>query len=606
MLSHLYDESSNQKKIEFGKSLKNLTWKLLEQDERIVGALCQKLKIDDILARILVNRGVLDGELGASFIDPKLRDLLPNPFILKDMEKAADRIAKSIITKEKVTIFADYDVDGATSAAVLYKFYKELGVTPEIYIPSRLKEGYGPSAAAMEQIKKSDNTLVITVDCGTTAFEPLKVAKNIGLDVIVIDHHLALVELPDVYAVVNPNRIDDDFAYKSIAAVAVTFFVIIAVRQQLRTMNWFSQDILEPDLMQFLDLVALGTVCDVMPLTHINRVFVKHGLKLIAQRRNLGISTLFNIIKLDTIPQCYHLGFVLGPRINAGGRVSEGGLGAALLTTNNEIEAYNIAVRLEQLNDERKSLEAQALAEAIAQVQKNNCANNPIIIVVGKDWHIGILGILASRIKEQYHKPSAVISITNGVGKGSARSIPGIDLGSKISSAKAKGLLLEGGGHAMAGGFTVLEEKIADFENYLIENINKSNDSTDCFNKACELEIDAVISVKAANYELLKATEKAAPFGHGNPQPRFAICNAKIIRTIIINQLHLLLIIADSMDVKKKNVLKCMLFRGAENELGKFLLNNAGSSVNLIGTLQANELYDSKVKFIVEDIAIYD
>jgi single-stranded-DNA-specific exonuclease len=454
-----YDENIEDK---FGKSVKGLKWAVLDPDERIVTTLSQKLGIPDLLAKVLVNRGILSADDARKFLDPKVRDLLPDPFLLKDMDKAATRFAEAVVNKEKITIFGDYDVDGATSSALLKRFFRDVDIDAGIYIPNRILEGYGPNLDALKKLKDEGNTLVITVDCGIVSFEPIKGAKDYGLEIIVIDHHLSTDEMPEAYAVVNPNRFDDEFEFKSLAAVGVAFLTVVAIRSKLRDMGYF-KDKPEPNLLDYLDLVALGTVCDVMQLNNVNRAFVAQGLKLINQRKNLGIATLSNVARLEVVPQSYHLGFVIGPRINAGGRVGEGMLGATLLSTLDSMEAFTIATRLEQLNDERRAVEAVILEEAINEVESKELYKKPLIIVTGNNWHQGILGILASRIKEKYSRPTAIISFVDGMGKGSARSITGIDLGSLLANAKQKGILVHGGGHAMAGGFTIEQSKLPEF-----------------------------------------------------------------------------------------------------------------------------------------------
>lgn len=584
----------------FGKSVKGNVWKFTEADQRLVLTISQKLNIPEILATILIKRGVHSSEEASSFLDPKLKDSLPNPFDLKDMDKAANRLADAIINKEKITIFGDYDVDGATSSALLKRFFRDVGIDAGIYIPNRINEGYGPNTKALKKLKDEGNSLVITVDCGIVSFEPIKEATEYGLEIIILDHHLSLDTLPEATAVVNPNRFDDDFPYKSLAAVGVAFFTTVAVRKVLRDRGFFKGK-KETDLFKYLDLVALGTVCDVMQLQGINRAFVKQGLKLIAHRMNIGIATLSNIAKLDKRVESYHLGFVLGPRINAGGRVGEGILGATLLSTEDPIEAQKIAIELERLNDDRRAVESVILQEALDYIESNNIHENPIILVSGKNWHQGILGILASRIKEKYNKPAAVISLFEGIGKGSARSITGIDLGSLLANAKEKGLLIQGGGHAMAGGFGIEESKIDEFYAYLKKAMENKEDT---FTKALEYQIDAVLSVQALNGDLVRLMEKANPFGNGNPQPKFALLDVMIVNVIIVGKIHFMVIIADKKtDPSLKKTVKCMLFKALNTEIGDLVQSSLGKKVNLVGYIQANINDKAKADFIIEDVA---
>lgn len=585
----------------FGKSINNLQWKLLSgQQDKEVTTLKQRLDIPEILARVMVNRGVSSVGEAQSYLAPRLRDSLPDPFLLKDMDKAADRIAEAIIKKQKITIFADYDVDGATSSALLRRFLQHYGVDAEAYIPHRIKEGYGPSVEAMQALKEQGNDLVITVDCGTVSHEPLATAAQLNLDVIVLDHHLGGVELPQAVAVVNPNRFDEDFPDNNMAAVGVVFLAVIAVRQKLRDLNHDVYN--EPDLMNYLDLVALGTVCDVMCLQGINRAFVAQGLKIISRRSNVGIATLANLVKINGQLQAHHLGYILGPRINAGGRVGDGYLGSELLSTDDPRRAYELALKLEALNDSRRSVESEALAEAYAHIENNNKDNDPVIFAIGQEWHQGILGILASRIKERYNKPCAVISLADDVGKGSARSIVGIDLGTAISLAKSEGLLLEGGGHAMAGGFTIHRNRIDDFYEFLAKRLVNCEE---IYKQACEINIDAVVSTSAINESLVRHINQAAPFGSGNPQPRFALQNVRVLHTLVSGRNHIVAMVCDkNQNPNAQNTVKCVLFKGIGTELGEQLLNSRGKVINIAGSLQLTNYGQHKVDFVINDIAI--
>jgi len=583
----------------FGKSVKGFKWSLKQPEDRIVATLSQKLSIPNLLAVVLANRGISTHDEALKYLDPKLRDLMPDPFKLKDMDKASERLAQCVLKKEKIAIFGDYDVDGATSSALLKRFFKDLGVNVGIYIPNRILEGYGPNAPALKKLKDEGNTLVITVDCGISAFEPIKAATDYGLEIIVIDHHLSTDKLPEAHAVVNPNRFDDDFEFKSLAAVGVAFLTIVAVRTKLREAGYFKEN-KEPNLLEYLDLVALETVCDVMQLNNVNRAFVAQGLKLINQRRNIGLATLSNVARLEVVPQSYHLGFVLGPRINAGGRVGEGLLGANLLSTDDAMEAFSFATRLELLNNERRAVEAVILEEAMAKIEQQELYKNTVVIVTGDDWHQGILGILASRIKEKYNRPAAVISFVDGIGKGSARSIVGIDLGTLLANAKQNGILLEGGGHAMAGGFSIEQEKLQEFINFM-ESQLKNQDAV--FAKAKESSVDAVLSVGAINGDLYHMISRAAPFGNGNPQPRFAIMDATVVNVHIVGKIHFMVIVADKKsDPGARNTLKCMCFKGVENEMGALITKSKGKKLNLIGFVQSNIYDKTKADFIIEDI----
>ncbi|WP_053332650.1 single-stranded-DNA-specific exonuclease RecJ [Candidatus Jidaibacter acanthamoebae] len=595
-------ESNNAEGIKFGRSIRGLDWKFEEGCERTIRTLCQKLNINEVLARILYNRDVKTAEEAENFLDPKLKNLIHNPFALKDMDKASKRIIDAINNKEKICVFGDYDVDGATSSALLKRFFRDLNIEIGVYIPNRLKEGYGPNKLAFDKLKEEGYSLVITVDCGIVSFEPLKHAKDIGLEVIIVDHHLGIEQLPEAIAVINPNRFDEDFPYKYMAAVGVAFMVTVALRAKLREEDWFvKNNIKEPDLLKLLDLVALGTVCDVMILKGVNRAFVTQGLKIIAKRGNVGIATLANLVKLDSEPKAHHLGYVFGPRINAGGRVGEGILGTYLLSTECPKEAYNIAMQLEKYNEERRSIEIKALEEAIEQIEKNRLYNNSIMLVQSKDWHIGILGILASKLKEKYSRPAGVMVIKEDTAKGSARSITGLDLGRALASAKTEGLLLEGGGHAMAGGFTVEISKMQPFCDYLI---NKLDIGAEPFIKAKELHIDHVLSVASVNHKLIEDINIAAPYGSGNPAPKFALHDVIITRALIVGGYHVMVIVTDKKVDRGNKVQKCILFKGSETDLGQFLLNSIGKKINIAGTIQASSFDKNKIDFIIEDASV--
>ncbi len=591
---------------QYGTSARDYIWSISQPDDSKIIQIVQKLGISQTLATILINRNISTPEEASIFLDPKLRDLIPDPYDMKGVEEAVDRIILAINNHEKITIFGDYDVDGATSSALIHSFFRQISITTsEIYIPNRLSEGYGPNIETFQTLLISGTSLLITVDCGTTAFGPLNWAKDNGLDVIVIDHHLQDKELPPAVSIVNPNRNDDTFPYKNIAAVAVAFLVIIALRHKLRTLNWFDiNNIIEPDLMELLDLVAIGTVCDVMPLTNINRAFVKHGLNFLTKRNNIGISALSDMLRINGPVQCYHLGYVIGPRINAGGRVDESALGAKLLTSTNYEDAMRIAKRLEVLNNERKLIETIAMEEAIKYIEENNIDNNSVILALGHDWHIGILGILASRLKERYHKPVIIIShMQSGIGKGSGRSIKGFDIGTAISNARNECILTAGGGHAMAGGFTLLAENIEIFYQYLLEIFNNTFTKKNILEKAKELKIDAQISISAVNKTLFDSIQKASPFGNGNEQPRFMISRVKVIKAHIMKNSHVSCFVSDQIS---NNTLRCVVFRGVGNKIGQVLLASVGKKISIVGTIHHSNIDINRYEFIIDDIAIFN
>ena len=581
----------------FGNSISGYHWILNDADPILVLRLCQKFNISEALAKIMVNRGIKDISYAQNFLEPKIKNMMPDPFKLKDMDKAATRLANAVTNNEKIAIFGDYDVDGATSTALLRKFFRDLQVEPIVYIPNRLTEGYGPNPEAFKSLKDQGCSVIITVDCGSTSFEAVEAANEDNVDIVILDHHLSGPEFPDACAIVNPNRSDEDFEYKSIAAVGVCFLAAIAIRAKLRSMKWFEYNPPEPDLMMYLDLVALGTVCDVIKLSDINRAFVAQGIKIMSQKNNVGIAALADISGITSKLESYHLGYMMGPRINAGGRIGESMLGAELLSSNDATTANSIAQKLNDLNEERKALEMEIHRQAMFDIKNKELDKDSAIIVCGDNWHQGVLGIIASRIKERYRKPVIVISVMDGVGKGSARSIEGINLGALFSEARDSGILLSGGGHAMAGGLTISEEKIPEFQRYIAERIEVLDTS---FEKAKEINIDSVLTVRGISYQFVNDIMKASPFGNGNPIPKFILSSVKISMVKIINNMHLMVIVHDEGD-SSKQTLKCMLFRGLDTKLGKFFLEGVGKILNIVGTLQINNHNNNKVDFIIED-----
>lgn len=517
-------------------------WKLRvdsAEAERLVLAMAQQKNISPFLAKVLVGRDV-GLEEAEAYLHPTLKDSLSDPAHLRDCDKAVTRLMQAIEAGEKIAVFGDYDVDGATSSALLVRYFRELGVELTTYIPDRMGEGYGPNTPAFMELADSGHTLIITVDCGTVAYEPIEAAKERGVDVMVLDHHVAEAQLPDAVAVVNPNRMDQDSDCTHLAAVGVTFLVLVSLNRALRDAGFFAEK-KEPNLLQWLDIVALGTVCDVMQLTTINRAFVAQGLKIMRERRNPGIRALFDVAGLDETPNTYHLGFVLGPRINAGGRVGSADLGVRLLSSEDALEVRDFAKELDTHNRERQAIESMVLEQAMAQAEKQH--NSPFIMVAGEDWHEGVIGIVAGRVKEQFYRPSAVLVIKDGVAKASARSIAGVDVGAAIISARQEGLLLAGGGHAMAGGFSVEVEKMEALRNFFHTRLEKA-----VTQHASErsMTLDAVLPVGAITAELMAEIEQGAPYGMGNPAPRIALEHIRVLKTDILKDQHIKLLITDA------------------------------------------------------------
>lgn len=572
-------------------------WQLRDADNREILTLMQKHELPEIVARLLVGRGISHDE-AADFLNPTIKNLLPNPFHLLDMEKGATHIADAIINNKNIAIFGDYDVDGATSSALLKRFFNSLKKEVTVYIPDRMKEGYGPNTKALLALKEQGADICITVDCGTSSFEPIAEAKKANLDVIVIDHHLGSEKLPEALAIINPSRLDETSEYKHLAAVGVCFLFAVAVTKILRERNFF-KDHKEPNLIELLDIVALGTVCDVVPLKNINRAFVKQGLKIMSGRKNTGLAILSDIAGLSEEPAAYHLGFVLGPRINAGGRVGRSSLGSILLSSEDRDESYKISVELDKYNKERQTIEQMVLESANAQIESGNMATAPLIFAKGDGWHQGVIGIVAGRIKENYNRPVAVISIENGIGKASARSITGVDFGSAIVAANQSGLLIAGGGHSMAAGFSVEENKIDALYEFLSARF--ANDVEKNSQKI--IKADGYLSIPAITPMLADMINRAGPFGMGNPEPRFIIPNCYIISIDILGENHIKCIIGDNASGVSGGTIKAMAFRAIGTELGDALLNNKGKRIHLACKVKLNNWQGiSRTELIVEDL----
>lgn len=477
--------------------------------ERMAEAMAQETKLALPLCRLLAGRGVAS-DLAKDYLEPQLRNLLPDPRSLKDAEKAAARIAHALNKRERVAIFADYDVDGGSSGALLVNWFQSFGMATTLYVPDRIDEGYGPNVPAMQALA-AKHSLIICVDCGTLSHEPIEAA---GCDVLVLDHHLGGETLPPALAVVNPNRQDEDGTLGHLCAAGVVFLVLVEVNRQLRAEN-----IKGPDLLAMLDLVALATVADVAPLIGVNRAFVRQGLKVMARRDRPGIRALSDLARLDTAPTSHSLGFIFGPRVNAGGRIGQADLGARLLASQDPAEAMAIAQRLEELNTERRAISEQVRIEAMAQAESRGL-EGPLAWAAGEGWHPGVVGIVAARLKEAVQRPSIVIGFENGIGKGSGRSIPGVDLGAAIQRLAAEGLLIKGGGHKMAAGLTVARDKLDAAMARLAELLARQGAAE---TGPRDLLIDSILLPEAATVPMVEQIELAGPFGASAPAPRFVI-----------------------------------------------------------------------------------
>ncbi len=563
-------------------------------DERKAELIAQRFALPLPVARIIASRGIPVDDV-ANFINPKLQNLMPDPFCMKDMEKAAKRIAEAIVKKQKVAIIGDYDVDGATSSSVLRLYLESVGIEPEIHIPER-DEGYGPSRQAFDEFAAFGAELVITVDCGTTAFDVFDYAGSLNIPVIVLDHHEAEVRLPEVYAVVNPKRLDesDDYPYlKYMAAVGVVFCTIVAVNRELRKQGFFAGRE-EPNLLQWLDLVALGTVCDVVPLLGLNRAFVRQGLRIMSLRSNTGLRALIDKSGISEAPSAFHLGYVLGPRINACGRVGEASLGNKLLCSRDDFQAGQLADKLNEFNAQRKEIEAYVLLSAIEMLE-GTPQEYPIAFAAGKDWHQGVVGIVAGKLKERYNVPAFVMSIEPDEVKGSARSVPGVDLGALIIAAKEKGLLTKGGGHTMAAGFSLSEDKIEAFRRFAGEYVRQKLGEEDV---APVIEVDSALDLLGANTDFAAALELLEPFGAGNAEPKIVLEHVRIVKPGIVGAGHVRCFLTSG----NGGSLKAMAFKIADTELGKTLLNSQGAVFDIAGVLRRDNWQGrNSVQFIIDD-----
>ena len=542
----------------------------------------ENLAPDDLVTQLLLARGVPRDDLERQRV-PTLRGFMPDPALFKGMDAAAERLADAVAAKEAITIFGDYDVDGATSAALLVRLLRDLDVPVGAYIPDRLMEGYGPSGAALVKIGEAGSKLIVTVDCGAQAFEAIAEANAAGVETIIVDHHQCATTLPAAFAVVNPNRLDEvpeAAAHGNLAAVGVAFLLGAALLRVLRRRDFF-KDRDEPALIDLLDLVALGTVADVARLTGFNRALVTQGLKIMARRGNIGLAALMDAARLTKAPTATDMGFALGPRINAGGRVGKSDLGVRLLTTSDPQEAADISQELNRLNEERRAIEAGVLDEAMAMSER--AANAPVAIVAGPGWHPGVIGIVAGRLKEKLRRPAIVIALgEDGIGKGSGRSISGVDLGAAILAAKESGLLVAGGGHAMAAGLTVEADKLDALGAFLNERLaadveRASGDRA--------LLIDAVLAPRGISPLWCEAIESAGPYGAGWPAPRVATGPVRIVEASIVGTDHVRLTVSGDDGAR----FKAIAFRSAETVLGQTLLRARGRKLWLAGRAKRDD-----------------
>src|ERR1700760_3755085 len=565
-------------------------------------AIAQRHQLPEMLARVLAGRDV---EIDAvpDFLDPTIRKLMPDPFTVTQMEIAAKRIAEAAMRGEKVAIFGDYDVDGATSAALLAWHLRHCGLDPLIHIPDRLFEGYGPNTEAVRALAAKGATLLIAVDCGPPSLEPLREAKRLGMSVVVIDHHQSGDQLPDVDALVNPNRPDDLSGLGHLAAVGLVLVTLVAVNRELRARGFWSSEMPEPDLLGMLHHVALGTVADVAPLVGLNRALVAKGLIAMRRRDHVGHTALMDVARLNGPPEAWHLGFMLGPRINAGGRIGRADLGVRLLLEGDVSEAARIAVELDRLNNERRIIEqaaeAQAEAEALASLGLEDKAC--VIVTAAEGWHPGVVGLVASRLKEKFARPAFAIALEpGGIGTGSGRSIAGVDLGKAVRQAVTDGILLKGGGHAMAAGVTLRKEKLAEFRAYIESALAQDVAEARHVNW---LYIDGAVSARAVTTELATTLNRAGPFGSGNPEPVLALPAHQLVYADEVGQAHLRLRFKSGDGA----IVNAVAFRSVGQKLGNALIAQRGQSLHVAGSLVVDRYQgNERVQLRVLDVAVPD
>ena len=545
-------------------------------------ALTQAYGLDDLLARILVGRGVLLSDL-ETYLNPSLRALLPNPASLQDMTQAVSRLARALTSGEQVAVFGDYDVDGACSAALLIDYFRAAGgLEPLLHIPDRIFEGYGPNVEAIQQLAAQGAKLLITVDCGTTSHEALAAARSLGMDVIVLDHHQAPLDLPNAM-IVNPNRQDDLSGQGILCAAGVVFLALVALNRALQELGWWDEERRAPDLLAALDLVALATVADVAPLTGLNRAFVVQGLKVLSNRHRIGLAALLAVSRLEGPLKAQHLGFALGPRINAGGRIGDASLGCRLLTIGNSSEAERLAAQLDRLNVERREIEQRSVDEALALAEQRFMKTNRLscLIVESDDWHPGVVGLIASRLKDRFNIPSFAFASKGNKLTGSGRSLSGVDIGRAVRNCVEAGVAEKGGGHAMAAGVTLDREQLGVFRDYLNDHLA---DAVDRSREEDALIIDGALTGRAVNIALLEKLSRAGPFGQGNPEPLFVLPNQQVVSVTVVGDRHLRARLRSGDGA----TLDAMAFRAAEAPLGQALLKGIGRHFHIAARISSN------------------
>ena len=574
-------------------SVQGKEWVLKDFDKNLTEYISKEYDLDFLTSRLLANRNINQKNI-ENFLNPKIKNFLPNPYNFKDMGKGLETISRHIKNKNKICIFGDYDVDGATSSGIMSKYLEQLNIDHFVFIPDRQKDGYGPSVKTFTNIINKNVNLIIALDCGTTSFEAIEYARSKNIDVVVIDHHKSQEIFPAANAIINPNRIDETGDYYYLCAAGVLFIFLVGLNKILRENYYFNKaKVQEPNLLDLLDLVMMGTVCDVVPLMDLNRAFVYQGLKVASKRHNLGLKTLVDYSKIKKKLSTYEVGYVLGPKINAGGRIGKSELGYNLLTTNNAETAYLISSELESLNLKRKDIEKKIVEEAISITEKNN--DEPIVFLSKNDWHEGLIGIVASRLKDHFNKPSFIISQKGEDCKGSARSIFGFDVGMAITKCKQLDIITKGGGHPMAGGFSLKSDKLEIFKNELIKLFLKLKQNRD--NNI--IEIDSYLESSAINDALIEKLNHLEPYGSGNREPIFGFEKFKVSKVIETNNNHVKVVLN-----KGNFYIDAISFDSKNKDLGNYLMNFK-KEFNLVAKVKLNEWNGkSKIELIIDDIQL--
>ena len=566
------------------RSAKGQRWVARLQDTRTAEAMAQQHELPEILCRVLAGRGVGIDEAEA-FLNPTLRTLMPQPSAFRDMEKGAARLAQAIRSGEKIGIISDYDVDGVSSASLMLRFLKAVGSSAHVYIPDRVSEGYGPSEKAVQALKDEGTQLLLTLDCGVLSHDPLAHAASLGLETIIVDHHQAGAELPEAHAVINPNRQDDVSGQGHLCAAGVVMILVAATNKLLREQGHYADSIAEPNMLQWLELVALATVCDVVPLKGLNRAYVTQGLKIMARRENPGLAALADVAGLKRRPDVYALGFMLGPRLNAAGRVGHADEALALLSATDRGEAANLARNLDDLNRKRQTIEMRAVDEALAQAELSlGKERKPAIIVASAEgWHPGVVGLVAARLKERFRLPAFALAINGktGLAVGSGRSVTGVDLGSAVRAAMERGILVKGGGHAMAAGLTVANEKLAELRQFLDDALSSQVEAA----RDDALLVDGALTATGATLDLIELLEQAGPYGSAHPSPMFVFPAHRVVYADAAGTDHIRCTIASSDGTR----MKAIAFRAMGTQLGELLLSERQMPLHIAGRLVADE-----------------